>query len=524
MIVRALVIGPVPTVVNCLVTPVVKLYVAVRPCFFSRSITGSTAFHDPDDDTTTLDTNNTEGNTISTLDTSKISYITSGTPELGTGSVDKDLNSQLPLSKKTTTDDDKRKTKGVEKKIKTQRVVKEEDAKSQSRVVDAALIEDKARVVGGVRHRLKPGKISEGEKDDREKRALLGLAAAGDADRATQRALAEVVAKDGVVGAPGLRLDELTLVANLSRRPAVRKRLDLQRSFAAGTVRFELLLALSKPIVPLACLIATGEPLQGVVSSIVVSQILHRIPELKPETQHVLVLLAGLGHSFLATQQLHGHKEVEFVHLFWSWSLRDVVLLCILMILGATQNTQAVASDPGYCVSFSAGLALRIMLHEAAPAGAQRHLSGLLQALRLVIDNADDVITRALNGIGDCAGGPFRMLWGGYDDERLVGLAVLIVKAFLLILPLLAATHWWMQLREAKKPGRRAGPALMLMVVASTLLCLFLISFQMNATNGSLANFWVASLIACVLEAFLSTYDIRGAPRTVMYYILFILL
>jgi hypothetical protein len=82
------------------------------------------------------------------------------------------------------------------------------------------------------------------------------------------------------------------------------------------------------------------------------------------------------------------------IHLSWQWSLRDVGSLLVMLVMTATVNAQGVASDPGFAVSFSAGLALRIVLHEIMPHYVAQQLGQSLHSFRVVIDNADDVVTR----------------------------------------------------------------------------------------------------------------------------------
>ena len=92
----------------------------------------------------------------------------------------------------------------------------------------------------------------------------------------------------------------LTPVALQPMRTLLARRADPNaRAYAAGVVQFELLLSTSKPLIPLCCLLATGQVFNGIFFSIATAQVLHRLPGLRAETQHLLVLLVGALHTLV---------------------------------------------------------------------------------------------------------------------------------------------------------------------------------------------------------------------------------
>ena len=144
------------------------------------------------------------------------------------------------------------------------------------------------------------------------------------------------------------------------------------RAYAAGVVQFELLLSTSKPLIPLCCLLATGQVFNGIFFSIATAQVLHRLPGLRAETQHLLVLLVGALHTLVCagkSQLMELEKAPEgLLQLQWTWGMRDVFAIANMLLIGASFSTAAATfNEPPFCASFAAGLALRIAIYEATP-------------------------------------------------------------------------------------------------------------------------------------------------------------
>ncbi len=72
------------------------------------------------------------------------------------------------------------------------------------------------------------------------------------------------------------------------------------RMQVAGATQFDLLLPLTKPIVPLFMLVSTGQVWSGIMSSMVISQVLRSwVPKLNYETHHVICFAFGFVHTLL---------------------------------------------------------------------------------------------------------------------------------------------------------------------------------------------------------------------------------
>jgi hypothetical protein len=110
------------------------------------------------------------------------------------------------------------------------------------------------------------------------------------------------------------------------------------------------------------------------------SQLLHRVPSMRPEMHHVLLIAAGALHTILCAtkSQLHALSEApDLLQLQWSWSLHDVLAVCNAMALGAAVASYSGEGNPiPFCSSFAAGLAMRMVFHEASPAALGRWCDG----------------------------------------------------------------------------------------------------------------------------------------------------
>ena len=130
-------------------------------------------------------------------------------------------------------------------------------------------------------------------------------------------------------------------------------------------------------------------------------------------------------------------------------------------------------------------------------------------------------------------GGPVRAALGWLDQPSLLMPATLVIKATLLLLPVLAAAQWALHclqlFQRLKKEGQREGkprqlrtgellvPVLRRRLALSVLifsavaaLVVLFATFELNAVNSSLGNFLIVALAGCLFESLLSTYDVRG--------------
>jgi len=321
----------------------------------------------------------------------------------------------------------------------------------------------------------------------------------------------------------------------------------------AHQVQFELLLSTSKPVIPLLCLLATGQVYNGIFFSIATSQMLHRLPALRPESQHVLALLVGAMHTLVCagkSQLMEMEKAPEgLLQLQWDWGVRDVFAIANMLLIGGSFATASCAyNEPPFCASFAAGLALRIVAYEVSPASLGEKLRRLLRGQNLEMVGLDQVAARAGGGVGACGGGPLRAWLGGWGVPALPQLAALACKGALLLLPCLAAAQWglraakaWQRLRRegARQGGgrrikisgellapvlRRRCAAAVAMHVSMLLLVGLVSQYELNGINSQLGTFLVLACVGCLFESLLASYDMRGRVRQFIFFVMFMVL
>mmetsp|Transcript_48015 Transcript_48015/g.114119 ORF Transcript_48015/g.114119 Transcript_48015/m.114119 type:complete len:663 (+) Transcript_48015:67-2055(+) len=307
------------------------------------------------------------------------------------------------------------------------------------------------------------------------------------------------------------------------------------RQVAAEAVQFDLLLILTKPIIPLFMLIAVGQVLNGLLSSLFIGHALRKwVPKMSHEAHHILCVVFGALHTLLGVsasevEDFANREGHSFLHLQWRWSGKDVMAVMHMSLLGATVTQVAgLGNEPSFASSFAAGIALRIFLAQdsirtAAPVQlVTTFLEAKLKDLGVVLDGAEESVTVAFD---DCGGGPFRMLFG---DGPHAWVAATVLKVWLMVIPVMATMHWLQRTILAQRAlGKRFK---MMRFVQRTILCsvavmqCYLMSrMELNAYNGPLANFWVAMLFGCAIESLLSTYDVRGPVRQLVFLALFVL-
>ncbi len=49
-------------------------------------------------------------------------------------------------------------------------------------------------------------------------------------------------------------------------------------------------------------------------------------------------------------------------------------------------------------------------------------------------------------------------------------------------------------------------------------------SYELNGVNSSLGNFLIVALVGCLFESLLSSYEVRGRLRAVIFFLFFMLL
>ena len=286
----------------------------------------------------------------------------------------------------------------------------------------------------------------------------------------------------------------------------------------------------------------------------ITAQMLHKVPAMRPELHHVLIILAGALHTLLCAgkSQLTEMSATEgLLQLQWQWGMRDVLAVANVMALGATFSSAAGGgNEPTFCASFAAGIALRMLTYEVLPHQTSTALAKLLRDnAQLELVGVDEVAVRAGRGVGTCSGGPIRFLLGSLDAPKtLLAPTTLLIKITLLCLPLLALAQWALRcatlisrlrkerqrtnVRERKlKSGELLVPVLRRRLLLSSLVALCLCGlvgyfalFELNAVGSSLGNFLIIALAGCHFESLVSTYDVRGRLRSAVFFVMFMVL
>jgi len=375
-------------------------------------------------------------------------------------------------------------------------------------------------------------KETEAEKERRNKELLNNTsAAAASSAEATNPGTAAVPT---AAVAAGPMPEDLWQCVRWSHREPVRARQD-----AANAVQFDLLLIITKPVIPLFMLIALGQVWNGLFSSLFIGHALRRwVPRMSYEAHHLLCSFFGIMHTLLgvSAQQVEDYANasgVKILHLVWSWSFKDVLAVMHMAMLGSTVTAMAgLGNEPSYAASFAAGIATRIAIGQDSirGLGLVRNLAGRvdvgLREMGVALDQAEEAVAYSGNGIGDCGGGPFRMLFGDGPEARWAAFAL---KMWLALLPFLSTLQW---LQRTVHAGRNIGKKFKLkrfiqrviLCVLGLVQCIMIANVELNASNGALGNFWVAMLFGCTFESFLSTVDIRGPVRQILFLLLFLLI
>lgn len=308
------------------------------------------------------------------------------------------------------------------------------------------------------------------------------------------------------------------------------KQAGAKRAMQAVQIRF--LLTTTKPIIPLLMLVATGTAMNGIISSLIISQLLRScVPNLRVSTVHILLIMFGFLHTLLGVQasQVAEHAESAGVDsvlsLEWHWQFRDVITIANIASIGSIfSSVSGLKNEPSFTASFAAGVALRMFVHDHAAEASTALLDAATVGFPIQFVALDDVVMRGGGGVGDCGGGPFRMLFGEWAF-----LVVECLRLFLLAIPLTAALQWLRRsVHELQKRGTRHWRWRKMLTCAGigaamALQVLVICCFSLNAVNGSLAGFFFTALFGCGLESLLSTYDVRGPTMSFLLVVILIL-
>lgn len=303
----------------------------------------------------------------------------------------------------------------------------------------------------------------------------------------------------------------------ISRRTVQQNKL---RHNAAAMTKFEFLLSLSKPVIPLCCLVVTGQVFNGLIPSLIVGHTLRQwVPPITSEALHLVVLVFGILHTVIGVSEGQVVQAAEqgsqVIPLTWEYGFRDVITIANLAMLGAAFSCYCSnGNEPGFVTTFGAGVALRMLAVDVIPYAVTNPVQAWLHSMKVVLANAEGVATRCGGGVGDCAGGPFRMLFGSYSLEA-VQIGTLVLRFYLMLLPLLYTSQWSLRtLLAARKLSRGKTGAQALLIkcfvlsMSGAALCYALATLPLNGVNGSLSNFVVAIVVGCVCESLLSLYEV----------------
>ena len=210
------------------------------------------------------------------------------------------------------------------------------------------------------------------------------------------------------------------------------------------------------------------------------------IPEMRIETLHIWLLFAGYFHTTFGQRAGSVEAQAEqsqVITLEWDWGFRDTLALANVLQLGATfAAASQCGNEPGFVTTFAAGVALRYQTYRwtaklATQIPGVDQITEMLPA-NIAFGSLDDVAAQSGGGIGDCGGGPFRMLFGDYASS-----AALCVRLALLVLPLLHATMWTTRfLRYAPQVSQRHLPPCFLGHFSPVLRHLFAVLLQFPAS------------------------------------------
>jgi hypothetical protein len=334
--------------------------------------------------------------------------------------------------------------------------------------------------------------------------------ASGQAIRNTQIIIAPFPGKEGTPGG---------LHHVIGRRTVQQGKM---RNVAASLVKFEFLLTLTKPVVPLAMLVATGTVYNGLIPSMIIGHTIREwVPAFTCETLYCVVFFFGVVHTYIGVSEgqiaFAAEQNSAFIPLAWEYSFRDVVSVANLAMLGASFSAHAAnANEPGFVTAFASGLAVRTQLAEVVPAVLAGSFTRGLAQMKLVLANAEEVVTRCGGGIGDCAGGPFRMLFGAQKENlSAVQFGIQAAQAYLLLLPLLHTSQWalrayiaWGKWRRGKEGAGQTVVQCAALSVGGATLCYTLATLPFNGVNGSLIHYLVLVIVGILWESLLATYEV----------------
>jgi hypothetical protein len=377
------------------------------------------------------------------------------------------------------------------------------------------------------------GKLAPDEGPD-DSRDVQQARAKQDAKRKDAKLKARTAEEQKVIDAPDKPEDGAlerpkTLFGIVTLRPPQEllkgnKSLQPVRDFMAGAVQFDILIVFMKPIIPLAMLLCFGQVFDGSLAFFVIGFLVSKFPRLGYESLHVSLIFFGFTHTVLGVRGdiMQQAKSKEVLQLMWSFGLRDIMSLGDLIINGATYTAgSSIGNDPLLTTTFSSGMALRIMSTLVPWTPGPEYAEALLAkgGLNVKFENHRESVVAGW-GVGDCGGGMFRSFFGSYAV-----FAVYTVKLFLLAISLQSVTQWFQKLRKVKtvRKNRIRIWGRVLLFLAGIVQVYLILAIDLNASQGTLVNFWITALASGAAESLMCTYEVRGDVRRVVVLLLFLM-
>lgn len=313
----------------------------------------------------------------------------------------------------------------------------------------------------------------------------------------------------------------------------------MARSVGVRNVQVEMLIVLTKPVLPLLMVVCTGQVWSGLITSTLMWEVMRKIPSFHYETLHLFCVLFGFLHTWIGVTP----DEIENraggaanQRLLWEWNFRDCVFILFLIMAGAlAQSYSRLGNEPYFTSSFGSGVVMRILLTTdfVQDFGFVQYLSGLttdlLSAVNIEVTTSDEMVTYSGGGIGGCGGGMFEMFVG----EEYSSYLALLAKIVLMALPLLCTMQWVVRALRGIKANRTAKFTLLRrfpriiyrswLAFFGLVQIIFLATLSFNEAHGGMTSFYMTVMVGVVLESFLATFDIRGPMRSLIFVFIFAL-
>jgi len=295
---------------------------------------------------------------------------------------------------------------------------------------------------------------------------------------------------------------------------------------------------LTKPLLPLLMVVTTGQTWNPLLTSMMIGQVLRKIPSMKYEYLHVMCFWFGFLHTWLGvtTEEVEQQagRDYGVLRLHWEWGFRDCASAAFMILIGASSTSHSsLGNEPSFTASFASGVAMRILLYFDFIQDSQLvkvvtdYANSTLRQLGMQVVTSDEMTVISHGGVGDCSGGPFESI---IPDEYAV-VASIVAKLFFAILPALFSAMWLYRgttgfsgVFDGKANKRHRFPricARLFLAFTGMVQVLLFLFVNLSVSHGGLINFWFTLICGIVCESYLSTCDVRGLMRNFMFILIF---